>query len=198
MKKKAALALAAVALAGTLAVGGTLAWFTDTETATNVVTTGNVDIAWIENDEKITETNTGVEFGKETPVTPNATLTKKAYVTNEGKNAALIRAKVEVPENAGLVIVNYTENSGWVDGEDGWYYYVGIVKPGEETKNLIDSLTINPKATNGNADRENVEVKLLADAMQADNTGVTVENITAEKVKEAFNGVDILSYDTEK
>lgn len=198
MKKKAALALAAVALVGTLAVGGTLAWFTDTETATNVVTTGNVDIAWIENDKKITETNTGVEFGKETPVTPNATLTKKAYVTNEGKNAALIRAKVKVPENAGLVIVNYTENSGWVDGGDGWYYYVGIVAPGEKTANLIDSLTINPKATNGNADKENVQVILLADAMQADNTGVTAENITAEKVKAAFNGVDILSYDTEK
>ena len=38
MKKKVALTAAAVALVGTLAVGGTLAWFTDTETATNVVT----------------------------------------------------------------------------------------------------------------------------------------------------------------
>ena len=43
MKKKYALALAAAAMVGTLAVGGTLAWFTDTETATNVVTMGNVD-----------------------------------------------------------------------------------------------------------------------------------------------------------
>ena len=32
MKKKYALALAAAAMVGTLAVGGTLAWFTDTET----------------------------------------------------------------------------------------------------------------------------------------------------------------------
>ena len=44
MKKKVALTAAAVALVGTLAVGGTLAWFTDTETATNVVTMGKVDI----------------------------------------------------------------------------------------------------------------------------------------------------------
>ena len=44
MKKKVALTAAAVALVGTLAVGGTLAWFTDTETATNVVTMGEVDI----------------------------------------------------------------------------------------------------------------------------------------------------------
>ena len=50
MKKKLVLSLAAAALVGTLAVGGTLAWFTDTETATNVVTTGNVDIAWFEGD----------------------------------------------------------------------------------------------------------------------------------------------------
>ena len=44
MKKKVALTAAAVAMVGTLAVGGTLAWFTDTETATNVVTMGEVDI----------------------------------------------------------------------------------------------------------------------------------------------------------
>ena len=49
MKKKYALALAAAAMVGTLAVGGTLAWFTDTETATNVVTMGNVDITLSEN-----------------------------------------------------------------------------------------------------------------------------------------------------
>ena len=50
MKKKVALTAAAVALVGTLAVGGTLAWFTDTETATNVVTTGHVDISVMEKD----------------------------------------------------------------------------------------------------------------------------------------------------
>ena len=44
MRRKVALTAAAVAMVGTLAVGGTLAWFTDTETATNVVTLGNVDI----------------------------------------------------------------------------------------------------------------------------------------------------------
>ena len=47
MKKKLVLSLAAAALVGTLAVGGTLAWFTDTETATNVVTTGNVEYCMV-------------------------------------------------------------------------------------------------------------------------------------------------------
>ena len=50
MKKKLVLSLAAAAMVGTLAVGGTLAWFTDTETATNVVTTGHVDISVMEKD----------------------------------------------------------------------------------------------------------------------------------------------------
>ena len=98
MKKKLVLSLAAAALVGTLAVGGTLAWFTDTETATNVVTTGNVDIAWFEGDgnveKKITDKYTGIQFGTETPVTPGQNLDKEARIKNEGKNAAYIRAKI--------------------------------------------------------------------------------------------------------
>ena len=70
MRRKVALTAAAVAMVGTLAVGGTLAWFTDTETATNVITTGNVDVRWFENDEAITDENPGVPYGEDTPVTP--------------------------------------------------------------------------------------------------------------------------------
>ena len=84
MKKKLVLSLAAAALVGTLAVGGTLAWFTDTETATNVVTTGNVDIAWFEGDgnveKKITDKYTGIQFGTETPVTPGQNLDKRLVI----------------------------------------------------------------------------------------------------------------------
>ena len=45
MKKKYALALATAAMVVTQTVGGSLDWFTGTETATNVVTMGIVDIS---------------------------------------------------------------------------------------------------------------------------------------------------------
>lgn len=41
-KKKIAIAIAAAALAGTCAIGGTLAWLTSTDTVTNTFTVGNV------------------------------------------------------------------------------------------------------------------------------------------------------------
>ena len=44
MKKRTKLITAAVSLGALMTVGGTLAWFTDSETATNVVTTGNVNV----------------------------------------------------------------------------------------------------------------------------------------------------------
>lgn len=223
MKKKVALTAAAVALVGTLAVGGTLAWFTDTETATNVVTTGNVDIAWYENGEKITAKNPGVEFGKETPITPNVTLPKKARVKNEGKNAALIRAKVEVADELSKIIrVDYNlgqnDNAGeWLDGEDGWYYYNRVVAAvNGDTVELINSLTIpetvGNKVASGSelvaaTDIDEATVELLADAIQAENMAGIDKPINYKKeygvevLKAAFGSVekthDIESYDVE-
>ena len=53
MKKKLVLSLAAAALVGTLAVGGTLAWFARMLRRQRTwLTTGNVDTAWFEGDGK--------------------------------------------------------------------------------------------------------------------------------------------------
>ncbi|HJC47770.1 MAG TPA: SipW-dependent-type signal peptide-containing protein [Candidatus Lachnoclostridium pullistercoris] len=201
MKKKVALTAAAVAMVGTLAVGGTLAWFTDTETATNVVTTGNVDIAWVENGEKITEENPGIEFGKDTPVTPGATLEKTAKVVNEGKNRAVIRAKI-VNDNDQVVQPVFWENIDdfWVFDEDtGYYYYRYIVNPDGETTNLITSLTIPEDLNNEDAtDLENINVQLIAEAIQADNLVDKDGKLDLNDVKSAFEDKDITSYDIEK
>ena len=48
MKKKIIALCLIVALAATAVIGGTLAYFTDTDEATNVFTTGNVDITLTE------------------------------------------------------------------------------------------------------------------------------------------------------
>ena len=102
MKKKMVLTAAAVALVGTLAVGGTLAWFTDTETATNVVTTGNIDITLTEdgkNDGKVIEG--GLEY---TDITPGKTYDKVVTVDNVGKNDAYVRATIKVTSDNELIL----------------------------------------------------------------------------------------------
>ena len=48
MKKKITLVATSVLLVAALVIGGTLAYFTDTEEATNTFTVGNVDITLTE------------------------------------------------------------------------------------------------------------------------------------------------------
>ena len=98
MKKKVALTAAAVALVGTLAVGGTLAWFTDTETATNVVTMGKVDILLKEDggtdNNKVTSPE-GLEYKN---VMPGDKFQKAVSIENKG-NDAYVRVKIVVSGN---------------------------------------------------------------------------------------------------
>lgn len=200
MRKKVALSVAAAAMVGTLAVGGTLAWFTDTETATNVVTTGNVDIAWYENGDKITEENPGVHYGEETPIAPGAVLQKEAKVKNEGKNDALIRVRVDfsgVNEGFTDYLEPILDSENWLRGDDGYFYYNDIVGSGAETENFISSLHILESAGNEIADIEELPIELIAEAVQADNMPA-LEGKDApydlQTLEEAFNGVEITEY----
>jgi predicted ribosomally synthesized peptide with SipW-like signal peptide len=94
MKKRIALVALSIVLVFSLAIGGTLMLFTaQSETATNVVTLGNIDADLQETEESspveadwktIDGTYTGITFG---PQQPGATLTKKARVANTGDNA---------------------------------------------------------------------------------------------------------------
>lgn len=86
-KRKIAIAIAAAALAGTCAIGGTLAWLTATDAKTNSFTVGNVDVTVTETDEDGEYT---VAPGVQTQKDPKITVTAKSVdsyvfvkVTNE-------------------------------------------------------------------------------------------------------------------
>lgn len=86
-----ALSLCVVAI---LAVGASLAFFTDTKTATNTFTMGNVLIKLDETD--VTNPEGDRVQNNEYNVYPGAVVTKDPIVHNVGKNAAYIRATVNV------------------------------------------------------------------------------------------------------
>ena len=87
-KKKIATLSCAAALVGTVCVGGTLAYFTDSENAGNVVTTGNVNITLY--NQLADEANGVMES-----VVPNQTIQNVISVTNDGKNDAFLRLAVD-------------------------------------------------------------------------------------------------------
>ena len=99
-KKKIVVLIASIVMICTLAVGGTLAYFMDTDAKTNTFTVGNVDITLNEN------------FGDNNPNTPeklvpatgsaqNGTLengvTKEVTVTNNGSEKAYVRVHIAIP-----------------------------------------------------------------------------------------------------
>lgn len=98
MKKKITAIFLCVALVAIAIVGASLAYFTDTKTAENTFTMGDVKI-------KLDETNVNggdrTTDGNAYNVYPGAVVVKDPIVHNTGKNAAYIRATVKV--------------EGWVD-----------------------------------------------------------------------------------
>lgn len=194
MRRKVALTAAAVAMVGTLAVGGTLAWFTDTETATNVVTLGNVDIVLNEDGEGSDERTSGVAVkgGLEySNIMPGDTLPKDVEIALvSGSNDAYVRAQITVSGSL-LELIGEDGNlsdivtlkkgteaiTGWEKKDnDTWVAIVGVTEKlvDETDKNIFkvfDTVTFDGKAiTNEYANKEDaLNIEVEAQAIQADN-----------------------------
>ena len=117
MKKKLTVIFLCVALVAIAIVGASLAYFTDTKTATNTFTMGNVKI-------KLDETNVNNPTGarvtrNEYNVYPGAVVTKDPVVHNVGKNGAYIRAIVTV-ENGMNWLGLYNDNVWTAPQEDAF------------------------------------------------------------------------------
>ena len=114
MKKKITAIFLCVALVAIAVVGASLAYFTDTKSATNTFTMGDVKI-------KLDETNVNDPEGdrvtsNEYNVYPGAVVTKDPIVHNTGKNGAYIRAIVTV-ENGMNWLGLYNDNV-WTPPEE--------------------------------------------------------------------------------
>ena len=183
-KKIAAVALAAC-LAATAIVGGTLAYFTDTDKADNVFTVGNVDIELTEPGWEATGESEAQDMY------PGEAVAKDPTVTNKGANPAFVRVKVEWPDapemsyRTGYVDGKLGDN--WVKGEDGYFYYSKILNPTEKTDALFDQVVLSADTTNGYDG--NYDIVVTAEAVQSQGARPSytdVENMTVEEIAAWF------------
>lgn len=118
MSKKKILTLALAAMVVVTVIAGTsLAYFTDSKTAKNVITMGNVEITLDEakvdefgqelTGEKADRTDEGLSYGINAAY-PGAVVDKDPTVHNVGKNGAFIRATVTVKDWKKLADTAYT------------------------------------------------------------------------------------------
>ena len=122
MKKKIILLSVAIALIALLAVGGSLAYFMDTDEVTNVFTVGSVDIE--QNEEFVQESQLLPVVGTDPTNADDNYIQKKVTVENIGKNGAYVQTLVAVPaclDNTGVLKLWDTSAAanGWtkLDGD---------------------------------------------------------------------------------
>lgn len=169
----------AVALVAVCAMG-TVAFFTDRSTATNVITTGGVKIDLIETAAIDGE---NVPFEDVVGVMPGSEVSKIVEVKNIGESDAYIRVSVEKTlaleegreggVDLSLVTLDFNTEA-WTEA-DGYYYYNSPLKPNETTAPLFTAVSFS-------VDMGNLY----------QNSSLTV-NVTAEATQVANNGASALT-----
>lgn len=181
MKKKI-FVLAAVVVCIAIAATGTLAYFTTSDTARNVITSGTIDIDVVERmviiDENGKETET--EFPAEgiQGVMPGTAVSKVVQVENTGTGKAWIRVSVEAAivsasgEALPTDVMTFEVLEGWTE-KDGYYYYNEPVATGEVTGELFTEVNFAPSMGN---EYQNCTANIVinAEAVQVANNAETV------------------------
>ena len=184
MKKKSIVVLALLVCALLLlTTAGSLAYFTDADTAHNVITSGNVDITLkelMENDE-----GELVPYERRDSVMPGTEVSKIVQVENVGSGDAWVRIIFREETDFGEDMLNDAEvmkqkyqldfnTTDWEKhtekGGETVYYYRHELAPGETTKPLITKVVF--PAEMGNAyQNKNISLDFMAQAVQVKNNG---------------------------
>lgn len=162
---------------------GTAAYFTAETRATNVITTGTIDIELVET------TTGGAEWPEEgiTGVMPGMSVDKQVTVKNNGTADAWIRVKVtsEIKKanggdlplilDNGEPVLNIDFNNEWgiledKKGDGVYYVYKEPVAPGDSTDELFTEVTFNP-AMDNKYQGCTANVRVQAQAVQYKNNG---------------------------
>lgn len=144
LKNKPKFGIAAFVCTIIFVLASTLAWFSATDAKNNEFKTNfkfHVEL--------VDEFKTSDTFG------PNQLVDKKVSALNSGDIDAFVRViafpvalkdKTPLQVSDGVeVVFNNLDTTNWSYGEDGYYYYLGKLKPGEEAPALFDGVTVKIK-----------------------------------------------------
>lgn len=173
-RKKLVIGLTASALCITSVVGGTLAYFTDKDIRSNVVTLGHVTGTLTETDEhKRDDNTTGKDYSN---VKPGDVLSKDPTVNLKSDSEdAYVRVRIDykglTDEQAADIEEALDIQKGWVKSDDGYYYYQNILSnknDGETSSKVFTKVTIPAEWGNEMANKTfNIDAR--AEFIQADN-----------------------------
>lgn len=200
MKKKTITICLVIMLLAIGIAGGSLAYFTGNDSATNTFTVGNVDI-------DLLEPSWDGDGNGQQIADPGVAVAKDPYVKNVGKNDAWIRVNVTVSEaaafKAAMAAHNLTDLNAIFGGHPAgdWtlagtsedsekdtitysYYYNQILPSGNNTSYLFTTVTLPAKFTNEDVKEMGGDfvITVTADAIQSNGFD------TVEAAFKAFDG----------
>lgn len=173
MKKKITALCLAVAMLAVAVIGGTLAYFTDTDSAENVFTVGSIDIVLHEDNANGVADEKYHAWLKDQTMLPNIPVEKDAWVENTGKNSAYVRVKVSVPANLNPVWASDLAQN-WIiadtaKGTDATVYtlkYNRVLPAGGNTSDFLTAIVMDEYYNDQNKTTFNVIINV--EAIQAD------------------------------
>lgn len=180
--RKKLIATAVLLLALTMLGYSTIAYFTSEKTATNVITSGSIQIALHET--AVTEDGQIIQFEasqERFDVMPGQEVSKIVQVENTGANDAYVRVMIDKSiqladgvsgtVDTSLITMDFDEQH-WT-ARDGYYYYNEPLAPGEKTEPLFKNVIFNAKMSNM-YQKSTAIIKVNAQATQVKNNGTTV------------------------
>lgn len=178
--KKRIFAFAVVVICLSILASTTLAFFTDTDTARNVITSGGVDIAI----EEWQQTPAGLIPYPSQPITvmPGISVSKIVTVRNQDAQS-FIRAKLEltlkdatgkemeITQEVTEMIIHLAMNAqDWTE-KDGWWYYSEAVETDEATQPLMTGVSFDGLNMTNEYQNCTLEIHVYAQAVQTANNG---------------------------
>ena len=176
--KKRIFAFAVVVFCLSILASTTLAYFTDTAVARNVITSGGVDIAieeWQETPEGM------IPYPDQHIRVMPATQVSKIVTVRTLDAQSFIRVKLPLPlqdSNDQLMDIDAEEmeksihlimnNQDWTE-KDGWWYYGAAVNTNEVTLPLMTAVEFDGPNMNNEYHKTTLQIHLIAQGVQAAN-----------------------------
>ena len=152
-----------------------LAFFSTTGKATNVITSGNIQFIIHE------MTDQGTEFPREgVYVVPGDIVSKKVSIENDCEHPFYLRVKIVYGVNSQELSAEecfkLNINEKYWELHDGWYYYTGIVEPGETTPDVFSHVEIVGSKVDNNYIGKTLTLTVKAQAVQSENNPIVDGN----------------------
>ena len=181
--KKRILYIAAIIICLSLITGGTYAYYTTSDTARNVITSGGVEVAVVE--QQLVNGTLQPYPSQPIPVMPATTVSKIVSVQST-EQAAWVRMnytltvydvdgkemEISADELAKVIVIT-PDATNWTL-KDGWWYYNTAVKGGEPTKPLFEKVEFSGPHMDNKYQLCTVVIDVTAQAVQQANNGATV------------------------